>query len=356
MMSPTITTQLLMLKGLCVFAYAHNETPQDDVDDGSTLDSQGTSLTTLMAEFEVSLSGVRFVWFVQACCLLSTIGPFAIIPVSHGALSMLVYGVLLNATLGATPVVDIPVLFWWAGLCVAVTSLCVVAYNAPRSPASKDNRPNALWWSCFICCCTYLYRSVFMHCTVERDCFWDTKLCSPLLGRAVACVGEIGLSIVLMKVIRRPQKTFNIIISMVVLAELCSFIGVIKRHYLWFFLENSIWATCVGTMTASVWNDPTYRTPAYVGLLFVLYTLSEDLPMYYERFTSKTEEPGYHLGIVEGTLDALHCKTVSHDYDIWRPQMLWMTLNYTVAPVSSIVALYHLHRPGVFFKTDIKAD
>ena len=93
----------------------------------------------------------------------------------------------------------------------------------------------------------------------------------------------------------------------------------------------------------SIWNEKDFKTPAYVGLLFVLYTVSEDLPMYLELDKAKTHLPGYNLGMYEGTIDSILCRTVSQSDHTWRPHMLWMSLNYTVSPWCTIIALRYTH-------------
>lgn len=42
---------------------------------------------------------------------------------------------------------------------------------------------------------------------------------------------------------------------------------------------------------------------------------------------------------MEGAFDALTCDVVSQSSEVWNPQMLWQTLNYTIVPAASIALL-----------------
>lgn len=62
--------------------------------------------------------------------------------------------------------------------------------------------------------------------------------------------------------------------------------------------------------------------------------------MYLTRHQEKTHLPGYNLGLIEGALDALECTQVTQSFDVWKPQMLWQSLNYTIVPAACICLMF----------------
>ena len=80
--------------------------------------------------------------------------------------------------------------------------------------------------------------------------------------------------------------------------------------------------------------------------LFACYNILEDLPMYLRRHEEKTHLPNYNLPVVAGGLDAITCDLVTDSDTVWRPQMLWMSLNYTINPIASIALLLHQRGPA----------
>ena len=245
-------------------------------------------------------------------------------------LALLVYGAAVFITVGPHRVLDVSPLVWWASLSSAC--LCLFLKTLFTSGAAKEDRTCAL----LVCFC-YLHRAVFMHCTVERDCFWDTPLCCSLWGRTVACTGELTFVYMSTKHLA-PSKT-KLVVALISIAQTLSFIGVMKRHYFWFFFENSIWTLCALGLAVHVFlyqKRECFKSVPYLLLAFVFYNVVEDLPMYISRHNEKTHLDGYNLGIVEGAVDALACKVISQDAKYWDPQMLWQTLNYTLVPAACI--------------------
>ena len=118
------------------------------------------------------------------------------------------------------------------------------------------------WGPCVVVCACYLYRSVWQHCTVERHCMdvwprrrldataWpfaasslETAL-SPLMGRLVASVGEyvfVTRCMLPNALWGRDRWLVMPLTCVVALAEVVSDVGVIKRHYGFFAVENSLW-------------------------------------------------------------------------------------------------------------------
>lgn len=177
-----------------------------------------------------------------------------------------------------------------------------------------------------------------MHCTVERDCFWDLKLCTSLWGRTVACTGEMTF-VYLATTQLAPGRAKRVVLTLIAMAQTLSFIGVIKKHYLWFFFENGLWTICATGLALHLFlfdKRKCYKSVPYLLCLFVCYNIYEDLPMYLARHAERTHMSGYNLGMSEGLLDSLACTRISQASEVWAPQMLWQTLNYTIVPAACI--------------------
>lgn len=234
---------------------------------------------------------------------------------------------------GPYKIISVPPMIWWSSLSVTTTLIFLYAVYGKICRLSNLRK-----FARVVCFC-YMHRAIFMHCTVERDCFWDLPLCSPLWGRTVACTGELTFVYMASRQLLQNNKISNIIVFLISIAQTISFIGVMKKHYYWFFIENSIWTVCAIFMAIYMFLynfKKKYSTVPYILLLFVVYNITEDLPMYLNRHAEKTHLDNYNIGIIEGALDAMTCNIISKSSTIWDPQMLWQTLNYTSVPLASI--------------------
>ena len=230
------------------------------------------------------------------------------------------------------------------------------------------------WGPCVVVCACYLYRSLWQHCTVERYCMavWPRgaspvlePLLSPLMGRFVASVGEyvfVTRCMLPNALWGRDRWLKTPLTWLVALAELVSDVGVIKRHYGFFAVENSLWALLFAAVFMSTlrsqWvayshHDRTERPSILVAcrmlalvLAFILvaYNSLEDVPMYYRQYVQTVVEgqadpssPAYgryDLPFRDGLVHGLHChRLMPVDDEGWRPFMVWMSLNYLALPL-----------------------
>jgi len=227
---------------------------------------------------------------------------------------------------------------WWAYLS-AFTSACLLYSVLETGLFSVD--------AARVVCFAYWHRSVFMHCTVERDCLWDMVLCSPLWGRTVACVGEVAMVYLVFHAV--VPKRATLYCGLIAAAECISFFGVVTRQYWWFMVENGTWAVVALLIAASIALQCSKGTlgalndirrlkvlsGAMFGALF-LYNVFVDLPMYHARSVELDGLEGRSLSLLDGVANAAACHQVTVSDEVWRPQMVWMGLNYTLAPVACL--------------------
>ena len=104
-------------------------------------------------------------------------------------------------------------------------------------------------------CAAYVFgcafRSFLPRADVQRICLFDTWLSSVAVGRSVATVAEICFAAQWAIVLHRlggvagVDATLNIawvIVPLIVVAQCCSWYGVLTTNYLANAIENSIWA------------------------------------------------------------------------------------------------------------------
>ena len=85
----------------------------------------------------------------------------------------------------------------------------------------------------------------------QRFCLFDTWLSSVVVGRSVATVAEISFSAQWAMMLHYLAETADVetasriawlIVPMIVVAQCCSWLGVITTNYLANAIENAIWA------------------------------------------------------------------------------------------------------------------
>eukprot|EP00613_Pedinella_sp_CCMP2098_P060629 CAMPEP_0171980154 /NCGR_PEP_ID=MMETSP0993-20121228/260093_1 /TAXON_ID=483369 /ORGANISM="non described non described, Strain CCMP2098" /LENGTH=153 /DNA_ID=CAMNT_0012632345 /DNA_START=390 /DNA_END=851 /DNA_ORIENTATION=- len=138
------------------------------------------------------------------------------------------------------------------------------------------------------------------------------------------------------------------------MAECVSFVGVITRQYWWFIVENGTWTVIAAWVAGSLvkeWvsgkldisNGEMQHAIAHLKKLscgafaaLFIYNTFIDLPMYYARSVELDSLEGRSLSFLEGIGHAAACLKVTTDEETWQPQMVWMTLNYTLAPTACL--------------------
>ena len=73
-----------------------------------------------------------------------------------------------------------------------------------------------------------------------------------------------------------------------------------------------------------------------LGSIFVTFMLSVDIPMYLHRYLSDEERGAEYLWLSDGLVDAMSCRQVRRDLEIWLEEMPWMTAYFSCAVWLSI--------------------
>jgi hypothetical protein len=98
-----------------------------------------------------------------------------------------------------------------------------------------------------------------------------------------------------------------------------------------------------------LWPHSTRRQRRFLSAMvvfaigYIVFMISVDLAMYWSRWTAQLMAGTEYLSLFQGLLDASQQCIVSFDQSIWREEIPWMTLYFTVAVWVSIALP---HAPG----------
>jgi hypothetical protein len=198
------------------------------------------------------------------------------------------------------------------------------------------------------------FRSAFPVFDVPRLCLHDSWLSSVIVGRSVATVAELCFvgqwALMLREASRVSRSVVGMISSLAVvpliaLAETCSWYSVLTTSNLGHVAEESIWSLTATLMVASVvatWSrcratrHPVLVVCCVAGAAYVAFMLLVDVPMYWSRWVADESSGRHYMSIVQGVHDVAGRWVVSHRWDDWKSEVVWMTLYFSVAVWASI--------------------
>ncbi|HKX41193.1 MAG TPA: hypothetical protein VJO99_08550 [Burkholderiaceae bacterium] len=259
-------------------------------------------------------------------------------------------------------------LHWWTLLSgvalVNVAAWLWTAVTVRRSAAHGpgDSRHLQLLLSAgYVFGCAY--RSLLPVYDIQRLCLVDSWLSSVIVGRSVATVAELCFvaqwSVLLREAAvaaRNPAALLvsRLLLPMIVVAEVCSWHAVLTTANLGHVVEESLWGTSAALVTACLWMLRRTLAPRLrplmlffcaAGAAYVLYMFTVDVPMYWARWIADEAQRRPYLPLLEGVPDAALRRVVSHRWEDWRTEVVWMSLYFSVAVWLS-VALVHVRLPG----------
>lgn len=224
------------------------------------------------------------------------------------------------------------VFWWWFFLC-AVGGLNILAWSLSagylrrrRAVLSAEEyasrRLQLLLSAGYVFGCAF--RSVMPVYDVGRVCLFDSWLCSVIIGRSVATFAELCFAAqwaLLLRDISRAtgsgvgRVTAKVMVPLIAVAEMCSWYSVLTTSNLGHVVEESIWALSAGLLVMS--------------LLWI-----------WSRWLADEASGRHYLSITQGLLDVSGRWVVSHSWDVWKNEIAWMSLYFSVAVWLSI-ALVH---------------
>jgi hypothetical protein len=254
-----------------------------------------------------------------------------------------------------------PVAWWWAFLSLASAmniALWFQLYRQFHLQQAHSLDGTAGTPLMLFLCAAYVFgcafRSFLPRADVQRICLFDTWLSSVLIGRSVATVAEVCFAaqwaIVLHQLggLAGADTTVNVawmIVPMIVVAQCCSWYGVLTTNYLANAIENSIWALgflLVGVALCRLL--PEFEGPvrwtlatAIAGIAaYLAFLITVDVPMYLKRWQAGLADGSKPLSALEGLREVRTRWTVTHDFAQWRDEIAWMSLYFTIAVWASL--------------------
>jgi hypothetical protein len=260
----------------------------------------------------------------------------------------------------------VDVFSWWSALC-AVAALNIAAWAASAVALERrqgrlgaegyaSRRLQLLLSAGYVFGCAF--RCAYPVYDVQRTCIVDSWLSSVIIGRSIATVAELCFvaqwALLLREVSHSAHSSFGKVASawivpMIVVAELCSWYSVLTTSNLGHVFEESIWAFSAAIVVASlvaIWPRcqralrPLLAVCCAGGFAYVAYMVSVDVPMYWARWVSDEASGRGYFSLVQGALDASACWNVSHRWEDWKSEVVWMSLYFSVAVWLSIAMVH----------------
>ncbi len=258
---------------------------------------------------------------------------------------------------------------WWIMLCVLSLGNLMAWFVSARRFNKKKSTSNpryhswrrVILWLSGIYAAGCAFRSFLPRIDVERICLVDSWLSSMMVGRSVATIAEICFisqcAILLLEAGKSVESRFAtlvalVLVPMILTAEGFSWYATLTTHYLGSVVEESLWTGAGILLIASfiaLWphSKGVQRSFLLAMILFsagyVVFMVTVDVPMYWLRWQADTSIGVQYLSLQQGVIDALKRYDVSFAWTVWRQEISWMTLYFTLAVW---VSLYLAHAPN----------
>jgi hypothetical protein len=255
---------------------------------------------------------------------------------------------------------------WWHALLCAIAAVNVVVWSLSAisvrhaqvvSPAAAGaSHLQLLLSAAYVFGCAF--RCLLPVYDIPRVVLVNSRLSSIIIGRSVATVAELCFAAQWALILHRmallsnslPVQTVSLmILPLIVLAEGCSWYAVLTTAQRAHAFENSIWGVSAALVVAGLLVLEPHRVAGLYlpmiawcvgGAAYVAYIFLFDVPAYWSRWRADQANGRQYLSLTQGVLDAWRRRTVSHRWDIWKDEMLWMSLYFTLGVWSSVSLVY----------------
>ena len=264
-----------------------------------------------------------------------------------------------------------PVAWWWR-LLTLVSGANIAAWFLLYRKLGEQ--PNSLGSASgvevmLLLCAAYVFgcafRSVLPRADVQRICLFDTWLSSVVVGRSVATLAEVSFAAQWALVLHQlgtmtgADTTLNaawMIVPLIVIAQCCSWYGVLTTNYLGNAIENSIWAVAffivgIGLCRLLPEVDGAVRVVLLIAIVgiagYLAFLMTVDVPMYLRRWRADIADGSKVLRPLEGLRDASTRWVVTHDLAQWKEEIPWMSLYFSAAVWASLALCVWYSARGV---------
>jgi hypothetical protein len=254
---------------------------------------------------------------------------------------------------------------------VAAWTLSALLLNRrnPVMPAElyRTRRLQLLLSAVYVFGCAF--RSAFPVYDVPRICLFNHWISSVIVGRSVATVAELCFvgqwALMLNEISRAARSALGTAVSLAVVpliavAEACSWYSVLTTSNLGHVAEESIWGLSVALLVMSVMTIYPRCTASgrsilaaccAAGLAYVVFMFAVDVPMYWSRWLADEASGRHYMSIAQGVLDVATRRVVSYHWEVWKSEIAWMSLYFSLAVW---ISMSLIHAPAS--ETHIAAD
>ncbi len=249
-------------------------------------------------------------------------------------------------------------LTWWRVLCVlGVTNMCVwlaIWYFGPIAGPYYAIQLALSGVYVFVCA----YRSIFPRVDLERLVVVDSTLSNIFLGRSAATIAEICFGVQLGLLVHQlgayaglpwVQHAAWIITICTVVAQAFCWHSILTLNHVTQAVESLLWALGFSWMAAllaiiAMDTSGVIQSLAVAGavgsLAFVTYVVLVDIPLYLRRFRHGKTTGRQYLSISQGARDAWGRREISHSWDSWRDDALWLTPYFSIGAWFSMALVF----------------
>ena len=256
---------------------------------------------------------------------------------------------------------------WWHVLLGAVALLNLVLWTMAAAAVIRASAalPAAAVFACelqLLLCAGYVlgcaYRSVLPVFDIPRIVLIDSPLSSVMVGRSVATIAEVCFAaqwaVMLHHIAFLTESPFAQavalgILPLVLVAEVFSWNSVLTTDQRGHMVENSLWGLAAALVVASiVMIGPHQLAGLYPlmiswvigGTAYASFIVFFDVPMYRTRWLADEKGGRRYFSITDGIVDARVRRAVSYQWDVWKSELLWMSLYFSFGVWSSISLVY----------------
>lgn len=252
---------------------------------------------------------------------------------------------------------------WWLVLCAVAVLNCIAWVLSAVVLARRRDCFSAreyqyrcwlLWLSMgYVAGCAF--RSFLPRIDLERICLVESWLSRMSVGRTVATIAELCFMAQCALLLhfsgsevhsKFTIKVSQLLMPLIVIAECASWYAILSTNYLGHVVENSIWTLCAALLLVCfffLWARSTREQRRFLAVMaifavsYIVFMTAVDVPMYWSRWRADLGAERSYLPLLKGLADASRVCVVSFDINIWREEIPWMTLYFTVAVWVSIL-------------------
>ena len=287
------------------------------------------------------------------CSVLRSLRRFAAITGRSTAGALPISG----GSLVRRPSVEITIVWWLTLCCVSVLNIGLwFAATSVDLPSTYYRFWQLVLSGVYVAGCAF--RSLFPRVDLERTCLWDTRLSTIFAGRLVATFAEICFAIQCALFISKLSQmtgvsyadTFSVwVVPLIVIAQVLCWYAVVTLDHLGHVVEELLWTLAFMIMAVAlagcwVYSDGLLRVIIAIGITScaaaALLISVVDVPMYISRWYRHRRAKHKYLPLYGGFKDTLARRHSTNSWRIWRCEVPWMTLYFSVGVWLSIGMIF----------------